>query len=158
YGDDYKVMGLAPYGQPSRMEEMRRIVRMNKDGSFELDLSFFVHHRQRVDYEWLDGAPEFSDHFSPAMEELLGPRRAPSEPLQQHHRDIARSVQAIYEEALFNLLNMLYAEHGLDSIVVSGGCGMNSVANGKIRRMTPFRHVYVQAAAGDAGGAIGAAF
>jgi carbamoyltransferase len=158
YGDEYKVMGLAPYGQPSRIEEMRQIVKLKRNGSFELDLSFFVHHLHRVDYEWSAGTPEFIDHFSPAMEELLGPRRTSTEPLQERHRDIARSVQAIYEEALFNLLNTLHAKHGLDSIVVSGGCGMNSVANGKIRRMTPFRRVYVQAAAGDAGGAIGAAF
>jgi carbamoyltransferase len=158
YGDEYKLMGLAPYGQPSRIEDMRRIVTLNSDGSFKLNLTFFVHHHQRVDYDWVDGSPQFIDHFSPALEELLGPRRQPSGSLQGRHHDIASSVQAMYEEALFNLLNTLYSRHKLDCIVVAGGCGMNSVANGKIRRMTPFRRVYVQPAAGDAGGAIGAAF
>lgn len=158
YGDEYKVMGLAPYGQPSMLREMRRIVRPAANGTFTLDLDYFVHHRERVDYEWLDGAPVFRDHFTPALEALLGPRRMPTDPLEQRHRDIARSVQAMYEEALFNLLNVLHSRHKLGSIAIAGGCGMNSVANGKIGRMTPFKHVYVQSAAGDAGGAIGAAF
>ena len=157
YGDEYKVMGLAPYGKPTHVDQMRRIVKFSGDGSFALDLKYFIHHRERVDYEWTGGSPEFIDHFSPALEELLGPRRKPDEPLTDRHRDIARSVQAMYEEAFFNLLNVLHKRHGLDAVAVAGGCGMNSVANGKIRRKTPFKRVYVQAAAGDAGGAIGAA-
>ena len=84
---------------------------------------------------------------------LLQSRRS----LGQRHKDIAHSVQAMYEEAFFHLLNMLHARHKLDAVAVAGGCGMNSVANGKIRLRTPFKRVYVQAAAGDAGGAIGAA-
>ena len=109
-------------------------------------------------YQWSDGAPHVGDLFSPALEELLGPRRRPDEPLADRHRDIARSAQAMYEEAFFNLLNALHARTGLTDLALAGGCGMNSVANGKVRRMTPFRRLYVQAAAGDAGGAIGAAF
>ena len=95
---------------------------------------------------------------SPALEELLGPRRRPEDPLEDRHRDIARSVQAIYEEAFFQLIGPLQQRSGLTDIALAGGCAMNSVANGKIRRMTPFQRVYVQSAAGDAGGAIGAAF
>src|SRR5262249_41851211 len=87
-----------------------------------------------------------------------GPRRQPSDPLQDRHRDIARSTQAMYEEAFFNLLNALQARTALTDLTLAGGCAMNSVANGKVRRMTPFRRLYVQSAAGDAGGAIGAAF
>jgi carbamoyltransferase len=96
--------------------------------------------------------------FSPALEDLLGPRRLPNEPLEGRHRDIARSAQAIYEEAFFHLLRILQERSLLTNVALAGGCAMNSVANGKVRRMTPFRRVYVQAAAGDAGGAIGAAF
>lgn len=158
YGDEYKVMGLAPYGEPSRLDAMRRIVRLKADGSFELDLAFFRHHRERISYEWSGGSPQFADLFAPALEDLLGPRRKPNDPLEDRHRDIARSTQAIYETAFFNLLDALHAKHGLAEIALAGGCAANSVANGKIRRVTPFRRVYVQPAAGDAGGAIGAAF
>ena len=104
YGDEYKVMGLAPYGRPSFLDSMRKIVRLLPDGGFELDLKFFRHHREDIPYQWTNGSPEFGDLFSPALEELLGPRRAPSDPLEDRHRDIARSAQAMYEEAFFHLL------------------------------------------------------
>jgi carbamoyltransferase len=158
YGDEYKVMGLAPYGSPSCLPEMRQIVKPMNDGAFALDLAYFRHHRERIAFSWGSGAPVFGDLFSPALEELLGPRRRPEEPLVDRHRDIARSVQALYEEAFFHLIGLLQQRYGLTDIALAGGCAMNSVANGKIRRMTPFRRVYVQSAAGDAGGAIGAAF
>lgn len=158
YGDEYKVMGLAPYGRPAFMDEMRKIVRTQADGAYELDLRYFRHHRDRVAYQWNEGSPSVGDLFSSELEELLGPRRHPSQPLEDRHRDIARSMQAMYEEAFFNLLNVLHARTGINDLALAGGCAMNSVANGKVRRMTPFRRVYVQSAAGDAGGAIGAAF
>jgi carbamoyltransferase len=158
YGDEYKVMGLAPYGRPTVMEAMRKIVRLQPGGSFELDLAYFRHHRERIAYQWTGGSPAFGDLFSPALERLLGPRRNPNDPLEDRHRDIARSAQAMYEEAFFHLIGGLQRRCGLTDIALAGGCAMNSVANGKVRRMTPFRRVYVQSAAGDAGGAIGAAF
>ena len=158
YGDEYKVMGLAPYGRPSFLDALRKVVRLLPDGGFELDLKFFRHHREDVSYQWADGSPEFGDLFSPALEGLLGPRRSPADPLEERHRDIARSAQAIYEEAFFHLLEVLHKRSGLTDLSLAGGCAMNSVANGKVRRVTPFQRVYVQAAAGDAGGAIGSAF
>jgi len=158
YGDEYKVMGLAPYGRVPFLDSMRKIVRLLPDGGFELDLKFFRHHREDVAYQWAEGSPEFNDLFSPALEQLLGPRRLPADPLEQRHRDIARSAQAMYEEAFFHLLSVLQKRSGLTELSLAGGCAMNSVANGKVRRVTPFRRVYVQAAAGDAGGAIGSAF
>jgi len=158
YGDEYKVMGLAPYGKPAFMDAMRRIVRLKPDGAYELDLTYFRHHKEQVTYQWADGSPEFNDLFAPALEGLLGPRRAPNDPLEDRHRDIARSVQAMYEEAFFHLISALQKRYGLANLALAGGCAMNSVANGKVRRMMPFRRVYVQSAAGDAGGAIGAAF
>jgi carbamoyltransferase len=158
YGDEYKVMGLAPYGQARHRAEMRRLVRTKADGGFDLDLSFFRHHKEKIAFEWSGGSPEFADLFTPALEELLGQRRKPDESLEDRHRDIARSAQAMYEEAFFNLLNVLYERYKVSNIALAGGCAMNSVANGKVRRMTPFKNVYVQSAAGDAGGAIGAAF
>ena len=95
----YKVMGLAPYGQPVYLAEMRRIVRLCDGGRFELDTTYFRHHREKIDYAWAGGSPHVGTLFSPALEELLGPARGKDEPLEQRHRDIARSVQAMYEEA-----------------------------------------------------------
>jgi carbamoyltransferase len=158
YGDEYKVMGLAPYGSPSYLPAMSEIIKLKGDGSFALDLTYFRHHRERIAYSWDSGSPEFGDLFTPALEHLLGPRRRPEDPLEERHRDIARSVQAMYEEAFFHLIGPLHLRFGLSDIALAGGCAMNSVANGKVRRNTPFRRVYVQSAAGDAGGAIGAAF
>jgi carbamoyltransferase len=157
YGDEYKVMGLAPYGQPRQLEALRRVALLMPDGSFELDLRYFRHHRERVPYRWSGGSPEVGTLYADALSELLGPARAPGEPLEPRHHDLARSVQAMYEEAFFHLLNALHARYQLDAVTLAGGCAMNSVANGRIALMTPFRRVYVQAAAGDAGGAIGAA-
>jgi carbamoyltransferase len=158
YGDEYKVMGLAPYGSPAFTPAMHEIVRLKSDGGFKLDLAYFRHHRERIAYQWTSGAPEFGDLFSPALERLLGPRRRPDDALEDRHRDIARSAQAMYETAFFHLIGPLQQRTGLTDIALAGGCAMNSVANGKVRRLTPFRRVYVQAAAGDAGGAIGAAY
>ena len=157
YGDEYKVMGLAPYGEPRFMNEMRRIVTLEEDGSFRLDLGYFRHHREKIAYEWETGEPVFGDLYSLRMAELLGPARGKKEELTQRHKDIARSAQAMYEEAFFHLLNSLHARYGVDALALAGGCAMNSVANGKVYRNTPFKRMYVQAAAGDAGGAIGAA-
>lgn len=159
YGDEYKVMGLAPYGQPTYLPQMRKVVLLQDDGGFKLDLNFFRHAREKVEYEWENGSPSVGTLFSPAMGELLGCKaREADEPLEQRHKDIARSVQVMYEEAFFHLLNTLHARHGGTALCVAGGCGMNSVANGKVTLRTPFKEVYVQAAAGDAGGAIGAAY
>jgi carbamoyltransferase len=158
YGDEYKVMGLAPYGKTAYLDAMRKLVHLLPDGSFSLDLRYFCHHRSQISYQWDDGAPQFSDLFAPALEELLGPRRKPADTLEDRHRDIARSAQAMYEEAFFHLIRKAQERYGSTNLALAGGCAMNSVANGKVRRMTPFRHVYVQSAAGDAGGALGAAF
>ncbi|MCS5698235.1 carbamoyltransferase [Cyanobium sp. FGCU-52] len=157
YGDEYKVMGLAPYGRPTRLEEMRRIVRLQDDGTYRLDLRYFRHASEDLPHQWSQGTPVVGSHWSGALEELLGPARRPEEPLTERHHDIARSAQAMYEEAFFHLLRALHRRHPVDAVCIAGGCGANSVANGKVTAATPFRQVWVQAAAGDAGGALGAA-
>ncbi len=157
YGDEYKVMGLAPYGEPRFLDKMRQIVSLKHDGTFALNLDYFLHHKEKVPYVWDNGSPEVGTLFAPALEELLGPARKKEQPLEQGHRDLARSVQAMYEEALFHMLGHLHKRYDCDQLTLSGGCAMNSVANGKVRRMTPFKNLYIQSAAGDAGGAIGAA-
>lgn len=157
YGDEYKVMGLAPYGKPTFLPEMRKIVRLLGDGLFELDLAYFRHHKEKVAYEWEGGIPHVGTLFAPALEQLLGPARNKEDELTQRHKDIASSTQAMYEEAFFHLLNSLHGRHGLDAVALSGGCAMNSVANGKVLRRSAYKRVYIQSAAGDAGGAIGSA-
>ncbi len=130
---------------------------MKEGGGFALDMRFFRHHREKIDYAWESGSPHVGTLFSPALEELLGPARHINQPLEQKHLDIAQSVQAMYEEAFFHLINHLYDAYRIGSLALAGGCAMNSVANGKVLRQSPFKRLYVQSAAGDAGGAIGAA-
>jgi carbamoyltransferase len=91
------------------------------------------------------------------IEQLLGPARRPEEPLMARHEAIAASLQVVFEEAAFHVLNALYEKTRLPRLCLAGGCGMNSVANGKIRERTPFKEVYIQPAAGDNGTALGAA-
>jgi carbamoyltransferase len=158
YGDEYKVMGLAPYGEPKLLDEVRPLLELSDDGTFALNTRYFRHHREHIPFRWENGSPVFDDLFSAALEELLGPRRQKDTPLEQRHMDLARSAQALYEEAFFNLITAARANSGVTDIVLAGGCANNSVANGKIRRQTPFERVYIHAAPGDAGGAIGAAF
>ena len=157
YGDEYKVMGLAPYGEPNYLEQLRQVVRIRPEGSFRLNLKYFRHHVGNVSYTWKDCAPEVGTLYKRALIDLLGPARQPDEPIEQKHKDIARSVQATYEKAFFALLQLLHKQHPSDNLAIAGGCAMNSVANGKVYRRTPFKRMYCPAAAGDAGGAIGAA-
>lgn len=156
YGDEYKVMGLAPYGRPSFANALRRVAYPTSDG-FALELQYFRHHREQVPYAWSDGEPKVGPLYSDALRRLLGKPRAPHAPIEARHRDIAHSLQLVYEEVVFELLNTLHKRYQLPTLTVAGGCGANSVANGKVHLRTPFTQLYVQAAAGDAGGAIGAA-
>ena len=157
YGDEYKVMGLAPYGKPTYLEKLRELIQVKPDGRFELNIRYFRHATERLPHQWSHGTPVVGEHWSPRLEDLLGPARRADQPLEQRHRDIARSAQALYEEVFFNLLNALHRSHPVEQLCIAGGCGANSVANGKVTLATPFRQVWVQAAAGDAGGALGAA-
>lgn len=159
YGDEYKVMGLAPYGEPKYLPQMRQIVQIQSDGTYRLNLKYFRHHSDDVHYTWDDCCPEVGTLYrKQAMEELFGPERAKGEALEQKHRDMARSAQAMYEEAFFAMLNALHKRYGCTNLALSGGCGMNSVANGKVYLNSPFKRMYLPASAGDAGGAIGSAF
>src|SRR5436190_19724341 len=157
YGDEYKVMGLAPYGKPNYLAQMRQIVRVQPDGTFRLALKYFRHHTANVSYSWNNCAPEVGTLYTERLIDLLGPARKSGEPREQTPTDIASSVQAMYEEAFFALLEALHARYPSPNLALSGGCAMNSVANGKVYLRTPFKKMYLPAAAGDAGGAIGGA-
>ena len=158
YGDEYKVMGLAPYGKPIYVNKMNEIVSLKDDGTYRLNLDYFIFHNKKVAYEWDNCAPSVGRLFSEKLIDLLGPSRGKNQSLTQYHMDLAASAQVMYEEALFHFLNFLADKYNLNSLSLAGGCGNNSVANGKIRSATKFDNVYVAASSGDAGGAIGAAF
>jgi carbamoyltransferase len=156
YGDEYKVMGLAPYGDPAYGDELQRVLRQD-DGAFRLELDYFRHHREDIGYRWRNCAPSVDALYSARLEHLLGPARDREEELTDRHRGLARSLQDRFEDAFFALLNRLHEQYRTDTLVLSGGCAMNSVAAGKVAERSPFTRVYVPPAPGDAGGAIGAA-
>jgi carbamoyltransferase len=158
YGDEYKVMGLAAFGEPAAQSQMREMVKLNASGQFRLNLAYFLHQVHGASMTFDAGEPHMGIVFSPEMERLLGPRRAPGEPITRRQEQIAASLQQRYEEAFLHLLNYVHQQVKIPYLCLAGGCAMNSVANGKIFNRTPFKEVYIQAAAGDAGGAIGAAF
>ncbi len=157
YGDEGKVMGLAPYGVPEALDEMRQIVKL--DGPlFELDLRFFTHHDEGVDMTWDDGSPTIGRIFSPELERLLGPAREPESELTAQHENVAASMQKMLEEAYLHLVGTLWEQTKIPRLCLAGGVALNAVANGRIRPETPFDEVYVQPAAGDSGTAVGAAY
>jgi carbamoyltransferase len=158
YGDEYKVMGLAPYGNPTEMDKMHKIVHLKPKGKFELNLDYFLHHSEGVSMTWDDGSPTIGQVFSDRMEKLLGPAREKEGSITERHQNIAASLQEMYEEVFFHILAHAHRGTGNRCLALSGGCAMNSVANGKIFERSPFRELYVQSAAGDGGGAIGAAY
>jgi carbamoyltransferase len=157
YGDEYKVMGLAPYGTPRFLDEMRDIVQV-KDGRFALNLDYFTHHSAGLNMMWVGGSPVIGPVYSEKLVEKLGAARDPQDPMEQRHKDLAASMQAMFEEAYFGLANSLQAKTGMKTLCLAGGCGYNSVANGLVFDRSAYRDVYIPAAAGDAGGAIGAGY
>ena len=160
FGDEYKVMGLAAYGEPAYMDEYRRIVRNTRGIGFRLGLKYFKHHRTGPEMTWRDSdkTPELGALYSDYMAKRLGPAREPSAPVEKKHRDGAASLQARLEEVLFQMLRALHARTKQKVVCLAGGVAFNCVANGKIVDQTPFEKIFVQPAAGDAGLAIGAAY
>ncbi|MEE8209646.1 MAG: carbamoyltransferase, partial [bacterium] len=166
---EYKVMGMAPYGEPKYVDKVRKLIDLKEDGSFWLDMDYFSYHYS------LDKT------FNRRFEELFGPPRTPESYFftpssgypsyfgakppdyeekarqNQHYADVAASIQTVTEEALLNLARALHRETGLANLCIAGGVGLNSVANGRILRETPFERLFIQPAAGDGGGALGAA-
>jgi carbamoyltransferase len=160
FGDEYKVMGLAAYGEPAYREEFRRIVRAGRGISFRLGLDYFIHQRNGPDMTWRDSrqSPVLGQLFSEHLERRLGPARAAGEPLEPRHRNVAATQQAVLEEILFTMLNALSNRTKQKALCLAGGVAFNCVANGKIFERTPFEQVYVQPAAGDGGLSVGSAY
>ncbi|MDX1530461.1 MAG: carbamoyltransferase C-terminal domain-containing protein [Rhodothermales bacterium] len=158
YGDEFKVMGLAPYGTPRFTDKLAELVTLKEGGRFELNLDYFRHWREGVEMEWEDGYPTLGRVYADPLEDLLGPARQPDEPLTEWHEDMAASLQALHERCAFHVLNGLWEKTKLKTLCLAGGCAMNSVANGKVRANTPFEEVYIQPASADNGTALGAAY
>lgn len=143
---EYKVMGLAPYGEPKYVDKIfEHLIDVKDDGSFRLDLSYF---------DYCTGLTMTNAKFDALFG---GPPRKPEEMLTQHHMDLAASLQAATEAVVIKLARALRKETGLDNLCLAGGVALNCVANGKLLRDGAFKNIYVQPAAGDAGGALGAA-
>ena len=158
YGDEYKIMGLAPYGKPTFVNKLKEILQLNSDGTFKLNLDYFKFYRQNFSYKWDAGEIKVEDLYSEKLINLLGEEKTKKNKIDDFHKDLAHSTQKVYEEAFLNILNNLFKKYKNENLCISGGCGMNSVANGKILNNTNFKNIYVQPAAGDAGGSIGAAY
>src|SRR6267378_1313985 len=166
---EYKVMGMAAYGQPRYVDLVRKLVRMAPDGSFALNLDYFTFHRSTKNsysrrFVELFGAPRpAGDHFFTAASgypPYFGPRPADFDAQarrNQHYADIAASIQVVTEQLVVNMARALHEETGLDRLCLAGGVALNSVANTKILKSSGFKELYVQPAAGDSGGALGAA-
>jgi len=158
YGDEGKVMGLAPYGDPEpHLKAMRDVVAAAGD-LFALDLDYFTHDKEGVDMTWDEGSPRIGRIYSDKLVDVFGPARDPSAPIEKRHQDVAASLQKRLEEIYLHLVERLHARTGLPALTLAGGVALNAVANGRIRPETPFEELYVQPAAGDSGTAVGAAY
>jgi len=157
FGDEYKVMGLAAYGEPRFADEVRRLVPARGDGAFALDLGYFRHLAEGVEMTWEEGSPTLGPLFTPRLEKLLGPPRDPKSELTQREMDLAASMQAVYEERFFALVRKTLTATCSKRLALAGGCALNSLANGKLFEQTGVEELFIQAAAGDAGTSLGAA-
>ena len=157
YGDDGKVMGLAPYGKPTYCRQLGDVVGL-RNGNFRLDLNYFRPLGSNQGMQVLpDGTVRLARHFSDRMVKLFGEPREPHAEITQRDMDLAYAMQHKFEEVFFHLLNELHQRVPMEDLAMAGGCALNSVANGKLFARTPFRRTWIQPAAGDEGLAIGAA-
>ena len=157
YGDEYKVMGMAPYGQPIYSEKLREVIRLTDDGLFRLDLSFFRKGTEGIISYHEDHIPVVQPICTEKLTRLFGLPRKKEETLTQYHKDLAASVQTITEETIFHILNHVQKRTGLTNLCLAGGVAQNSVANGKIKSNTSFQNIYIPSAGHDAGISMGAA-
>jgi len=157
YGDEGKVMGLAPYGKDTLCDKLAEVIGL-RNGSFNLDHRFFKPLGSNQGMQVLpDGTVRLARHFSDRMVKAFGHPREPHAEITQREMDLAYAMQRRFEDVLFHLLNKLYKRVPSQDLVMAGGCALNSVANGKLFTRTPFRRTWIQPAASDEGLAVGAA-
>ena len=158
YGDEGKVMGLAPYGKPHYIDKLRRILRVQSDQTFEVDQTYLRYQAEGGTMSWAGGKPKIGRLYSDKFVKLFGDGRQLNESITSYHEDIASSLQTITEEAEFALLDKLYKETGCGNLCLAGGVALNSVFNGKILPNTDFNEIFIQPAASDAGTALGVCY
>ena len=156
YGDEYKVMGLAPYGEPKYIDKVKKLIQFLPNGLFTWDNSYFVEpSKSGLSYE--NNIPQVGNLYSQKFVEEFGPVRKKEEELTQYHKDLATSVQRVTEELIFHILNHLQKRTGLKNVCIAGGVAQNSVANGKLTENTGFENIYIPSAGHDAGISMGSA-
>ena len=158
FGEEYKVMGLSSIGRPTQLEKIKKIIKKKKNGEFELNLDYFNHHKKKITYYFDNATPKIDNLFNDNLINLLGSPRKKDEDITDYHKDIAASVQKIYEETLFYILDYIYNKYKIDNLTLSGGCAQNSLANGKIIKNSKFKSLFVPSNPGDGGGSVGAAY
>ena len=160
---EYKLMGMSPYGDPTQVDKVKKLITLHDDGSFHLNMDYFSFHYSATHtyndrFVKLFGEPRVhSDEFFTARSDPSRAHETEAVQRNQYYADIARSIQVVTEEALINMANALHKRTGARHLVMAGGVALNSVANYKILQQTPFEDIYIQPAAGDDGGALGAA-
>ncbi len=157
YGDEYKMMGLSPYGKPVHVDKVRDVLRLTNDGLFRLNAGYFRHFKEGVSMSWQGGSPHVEALFSDQFVQQFGPARQKGDALEQYHMDLAASVQRYCEEVIFHLAEGLYEKTGLKNLCIAGGVAQNSVANGKLIANTSFERLFVPPAGHDAGTSVGSA-
>ena len=158
YGDEGKVMGLAPCGEPAYMNEFRKLITVNSGMYFSVNHPYFHHEEEFLEDQWEGGAPVVRRIFTPELEKLLGPARKPDEPIEKRHEDIAMSLQTLLEETVLEFVERLRNSSEEKDMCLTGGVAFNSVMNGRIRRESPVDGLFIPPAAGDAGTSLGAAY
>ncbi len=157
YGDEYKVMGMAPYGSPLYVNDLKKVLRCKQNGLFELDLQFFRKGTAGLVSYSENNIPTIQPLYSKKLEKIFGTARKAGEPITSFHNDLAASVQKITEETILHILNFYQKKTGLTNLCLAGGVAQNSVVNGKISSHTNFKQVYIPSAGSDAGISFGAA-
>lgn len=157
YGDEYKVMGMAPYGEPKYLQQLEDVVKLTDDGLFKLNLQYFRTGTAGIISYAEDNTPVVASLYTKKTVEVFGEARKKDEPLTQYHKDLASSVQRFTEKIIFHILNHLQKQTGLTNICIAGGVAQNSVVNGKILSNTAFTNMYIPSAGHDAGISMGAA-
>jgi carbamoyltransferase len=158
YGDEYKLMGLSALGKDTEVNKINKIITLKNDGEFRLNLEYFNHHKKKISYSWDNVSPATNNLFNEKIRTIFGSPRGNDEALTDYHKNIAASVQKVYENALFNILNFIYKKYKISNLTLSGGCAQNSLANGKILNNTDFTSLFIPFNAGDGGGSVGAAY
>ena len=157
YGDEYKVMGLAAYGEAKYLNELEQILEMTDDGFFKLNKTYFKHFKKGVAMDWEGGSPTIEPLFTDEWCKLLGKYRVKGDKLEQWHIDLATSVQRFTEKVIFHMLNHLHKKTGAENICITGGVAHNSVAMGKILENTSFKNIYIPSSGHDGGTCVGSA-